>query len=183
MTSLDLTELGDAPGLTAAQAKELVEAASVCLESNGHGETVPMQVDQRKLTICPTCEERTVTRLAVTDQMRNGHNQAQRATENGACGVTLAYLASADYEVKQQAQIGPGFDYHVGKIGSSVDPRNFGAGLIRLEISGIRTAGPGDIAARVSAKLNQTKQGDDLGGLAIVSVVEFGRPCITLRQR
>src|SRR3954451_20662675 len=75
------------PGLTPAWGGVMAEAASVCLESQGHRVSVDLRIDGdfRDLWV--------VQRLAVSEQMRNAHRNGDTTTEHGAYGVALLTIS------------------------------------------------------------------------------------------
>jgi len=160
------------PGLTPAYGAVLAEAASVCLEEQGHGPSTGLRVDGDFLAAF------SLYRLTVNEQMRLSHNDAEKATENGACGVAL--LAVRDLtgrSVLLQSRKGTGFDYWLG----SPDGFLF-QGAARLEVSGIRRGKEGSIRERARRKMEQTERSRALAPVWI-AVVEFSGPRLRLFQR
>ncbi|HVR96404.1 MAG TPA: hypothetical protein VMW27_07310 [Thermoanaerobaculia bacterium] len=160
------------PGLTPAWGTVMAEAASVCFEDQGHGESPLLSVDGDFIEVF------TVHRPSVDEQMRRSHADVDRATENGACGVSiLAVQALTHLTVLHQAWRGMGFDYWLGP--------EYGflfQGAARLEVSGIRKGDETSIRNRVRQKLAQTERTHGVAPV-YVAVVEFSRPALRIVQR
>src|SRR6185369_10938316 len=133
------------PGLTPAWGAVLAEAASVCLESQGHPAQVELRVDG-------SFEETFVLeRLRISEQMRNAYRHDERTTENGAYGVALlAVCRLMERTVILQSWQGTGFDYFLAPEGEDQFQES-----ILLEISGIRRGTAGAIRGRVREKIVQ----------------------------
>ena len=160
------------PGLTAAYGTVLAEAASVCLEERGHGSPAALVVDG------DLDADFALHQLAVDAQMRRSHEDQERATEHGACGVAiLAVRQLTGLTVLRQSRRGTGFDYWLGPQGAFLFQDAF-----RLEISGIRRGDEPSIQDRIRRKIEQTERYPDPAP-AIVAVVEFGRPLLRLAIR
>jgi hypothetical protein len=160
------------PGLTPAYGAVLAEAASVCLEDQGHGPSTGLKVDGDFLAAFP------LHRLTVEEQMRRSHNDAEKATENGACGVAiLAIRDLTGRSVLLQSRRGTGFDYWLSS------PQGFlFQEAVRLEVSGIRSGKEGSIRERVRRKMEQTERSRDLAPV-LIAVVEFSGPRLRIIQR
>jgi hypothetical protein len=160
------------PGLTAAYGAVLAEAASICLEERGHGSPTELAVDG------DLDADFALHSLTVDAQMRRSHEDQDRATEHGACGVAiLAVRQMTGLTVLRQSRRGTGFDYWLGPQDAFLFQDAF-----RLEISGIRKGGEPAIRSRIRRKIGQT--GDHLGPApVIIAVVEFGRPLLRLAIR
>jgi len=168
---LTLSSLKDGmPGLTPALGGSLAEAASVCLEEQGHGVVVTLTVEGHFEEVLA------LERSLVDDQMRNSHGHQETATENGACGVALAAVCElTGLTVLRQSSRWTGVDYWLGLR----EAKQFQASSLVLEISGIRKGGDHTIRARVRQKAAQMKKwGLEPPGL--VAVVEFSRPVIRM---
>jgi hypothetical protein len=160
------------PGLTPAYGAVLAEAASVCLEEQGHGLSTGLRVEGDFLAAFP------LHRLTADEQMRRSHNDAEKATENGACGIAiLAVRDLTGLGVLLQSRRGMGFDYWL----SPQEDFLFQSAL-RLEVSGIRRGKEGSIRERVRRKMKQTERSGDLAP-ALIAVVEFSGPRLRLIQR
>jgi hypothetical protein len=157
------------PGLTPAWGAVLAEAASVCLESQGH----PVQVE---LKVDGSFEETFVLeRLRVIEQMRNAHRHEERATENGAYGVALlAVCRLTEKTVVLQSWQGTGFDYWLAPEGEDQFQES-----VLLEISGIRRGTEGAIRRRVREKIVQMQTHSPVGmERGLIAIVELSRPLL-----
>lgn len=170
---LSLADLGEGmPGLTPACGTMMAEAASVCLEEQGHGTVVDLRVQG------DFQESFDLWRIPVDDRIRRSHEDEHRATENGACGVSiLAVRRLTGLSVLRQSRRGTGFDYWLGPGGGRLFQD-----AARLEVSGIRRGSPRSVRGRLRDKLQQIRRpGATLP--ALVSVVEFGRAQVWLMKR
>jgi len=169
--TLRLSSLMDGmPGLTPAWGAVMAEAASVCLESQGHRLSVDLRVDGdfRELLV--------VQRLEVSEQMRNAHRNGDKTTEHGAYGVALLTVSRLTGEtVLNQSWTMTGFDY---RLGPRQEEESF-QDSTRLEISGIRKGTERTIRARVQEKITQMKSHPWIGP-SLVAVVEFSRPSVRI---
>ena len=176
MTILRLADLmNPMPALTASAGGRLAEAASVCLEDQGHIDTEPPVLT---VTGLPTRSHRLVP-LPVDDAMKACYADPEEATEEGACGVAILLLREAiGFLVVRRSRRGTGYDYGLGTVGHL----DLSA---RLEVSGIRRGTRQAIAQRVRQKERQTRQSDTTQGdlPAYVVVVEFGGPNATVTRR
>jgi hypothetical protein len=151
----------------------MAEAASVCLEDQGHGLSMPLGVDG-------DVNERVMTlhRDPVDERARWSHNDAERATENGAYGVSLLALQElTGLTVLLQSRRGSGFDFWLGPDSGFL----FQTGL-RLEISGIRRGDEVAIRRRLRSKLRQVERSQLLAP-AYVAIVEFSGPTLRVVKR
>ena len=158
------------PGLTPAWGGVLAEAASVCLESQGHGLTID-------LTVYGQLEERlSLERLQVDVQMKNAHRNQETATEHGACGVALlAVCRLTGQTVFSQSWKWNGFDYWL------IPEEQGFQGATLLEVSGIRRGTEKAIRARIREKILQVRTySPDMLEQALIAVVEFSRPQMRL---
>lgn len=158
-----------APGLTADMGGSLAEAASVCLEQQGHKTNVCIDVDGSFKT------KYSLLYLTITEQMRRCYHDSQEATENGACGIALLLVQDLiGLTSIFRSRKGTGFDYWLGQDSEESDPLNFMSEKARLEVSGILN-GKQHVMKRVREKLRQVEPSD--GCLpAYIVVVEFGSP-------
>lgn len=174
---LSLTDLGDGniPAITPSIGNMLAEAASVCLESQGHEPGVFLLIRGGK------SNGYTVTWAPITAQARDrAWNDESNATEWGAVGIAvLLARPETGYDVIDQSRKGTGFDYWLGD--ASDDP--VFQHKARLEVSGIRQGDDRAVRARVNQKLQQTDRSAGLSIPAYVIVVEFGQPLAEVRQR
>jgi hypothetical protein len=107
--------------------------------------------------------------------MRKCYADLQHATELGACGIAVLLVEGlTDLTVIEQSRKGKGFDYWLGRKGSSSP---LFQDKSRLEVSGILDGDEGEIRSRLRAKGAQMLRGGvDLPGYVIV--VEFSRPAM-----
>ncbi|MCX6366745.1 MAG: hypothetical protein NTX57_08550 [Armatimonadetes bacterium] len=174
MRELILTYLrGGMPALTPASGERLAEAASHCLDEQGHELRVVLAVAGNHT------ESFVLERLPVDEVIRRTYNDPEEATEEGACAIAILLARElTGWSVVRRARRGTGFDYYLG----SDQALDFQA---RLEVSGIRQGTQAQIEARVRQKRAQTTQSDStLGHLsAYVIVVEFSRPEARIERR
>jgi hypothetical protein len=120
----------------------------------------------------------TLHRESVDERARWSHNDAERATENGAYGIALLALRElTGLTVLLQSRRGSGFDFWLGPETGYL----FQAG-VRLEVSGIRQGDSASIRRRLQSKLRQTDRSRHLAP-AYVAIVEFSRPILKVVQR
>jgi len=176
IVTLDLADLGAGmPALTSAMGSVLAEAAAVCLDDQKHPNSVQLHV--RKIDN----PEFFITSPAVNDAMRRTHNDLERATEHGACGVAILLIRHfTGLSVVQQSKKGTGFDYWIGPEGDDVLPFQSSA---RLEVSGILHGTASQFATRLKQKLKQTEASDGTKLTAYAIVVEFSRPQAQVGER
>lgn len=175
MEILDLTVLErGSPALTSAMGRAMAEAASVCLQHVGHGETSTLSVSGTWR------QQLQLRRLAVDQQLLLGYDDLQEATELGASGVAILLVRKlTGMTVVQRARKGPGFDYWLGPESDSTFQDR-----ARLEISGILRADANNrISTRLRIKRQQTERSDGLGLAAYIVIVEFGGPSAEVEQR
>ncbi len=173
--SLDLNDLkAGTPGITPAFGEGLAQAASVCLEDQGHSSPASMTVRETRE------RKASVHWEATDDQMRRCWNDDEEATEHGAYGIAaLVVPQTKDLHVVERSKKGTGFDYW---LGSPDAPDLLFQNKARLEVSGIRTGSSSTISRRVKRKLEQTDK--SAGKLpAVVVVVEFGTPETRIDER
>jgi len=157
------------PGLSAAKAADLVEAATVCLDENGHRSGVRLTISGSQ-TSTPTLEFRAPTKRA-----RRTHADLGEATEDGATAVAIAVSTRVtNYRVVERSRKGTGFDYWLG--------RRAGLFEARLEVSGI-LRGPARIERRIREKLHQMAPSDAGGFPGYAVVVEFSAPEARIVQK
>ncbi|MBI3467476.1 MAG: hypothetical protein HY000_31085 [Planctomycetes bacterium] len=175
---LDLHKLGEGvPALTPALGQVHAECAAVCLEHQGHLESVELHVRKSPEANYELSMPR------VTDEMRRAHHDLQRATEFGACGVALLLAREVTgLTAIQQSRKGTGFDYWLGPADQPRDLLVF-QNSARLEVSGILEGTDKQIIARLKQKLRQSEPSDATRLPAYAVVVEFGRPQAELAKR
>lgn len=157
-------------GLTPTSGANHAEAAAVCLEERGHGITCLLLVTGNFNT------RFLLTRAEVDDQARNSRGDAERATEDGACGLAFLLVSRlTNLEVLRQSRKGTGFDY-------ALVPRDsfLFRDCVRLEVTGIRQDDSGkEIKRRVQQRRERFEKFGDQGiPAALIVVVEFGRPVV-----
>lgn len=143
----------------------LAQAASVCLEDQGHPDVVPFKVDGAFTEIYD------LSWMKPDDRIRRCWNDYEVATEHGAYGLAFLLIRKlTQFTVIERSRKGTGFDYW---LGNEDDPLFMNKA--RLEVSGIRVGNERNITARVKQKIAQTKPSD--GSLpAYIIVVEFSMP-------
>lgn len=147
----------------------MAEAASVCLEDQGHGVFVELRVEGH---FAATFD---VERLVVDSRMKSSHGDRNRATENGAYGISFLVLRSlTGMTVLYQARGDSGFDYFLAREDEALFQT-----FARLEVSGIRRGREREIRARTRQKQRQTQELRE-GEPVLVAVVEFSRPLLRL---
>lgn len=168
MDELDLRVLGSGmPGITPELGETFVQAASVCLEDEGHRCGSGMGIDgdfQRtyRLNWPPT-----------TSQMHRSWADPNEATEHGACGIAcLLVVTLTDMTISGRSWRETGFDFWLTK---RENRRWYFQEEAKLEVSGIRRGTESQINERVRGKLIQIDRSRTwLPGLVVV--VEFGSP-------
>ena len=162
----ELTHLAHGmPGLTPAKGLDLVEAATICLEERGHGIRAALTVDGDYSV------QAAIERIQATDQMRLCYDNANEATEDGACAVAILVACDlSGYTVIRRSRTSTGVDYWLGNKNGFM----FQAAAL-LEVSGIRNGNASQINARVREKETQVKQAPP-GVPIFIVVVEFGSP-------
>ena len=172
MLNLNDLGVGDIPAITPAVGNALAEAASICLESQGHTQGVRLTVrgynDNAYVLIWNP----------VAAQAQLSWNDPDYATEKGAEGIAiLVARAEFGYSIIRQSWKGTGFDYWMGDASSEGFLDKAG-----LEISGIRKGDDRAIRARVREKLRQIGRSANFRLRTYVIVVEFGRPVAEVRE-
>jgi hypothetical protein len=150
------------------------QAASVCLENQGHSLDSVLQIDGTLLK----CKF-TLTREVVDDTARRFNSDLQRATEFGAYGLSaLAITQLTNLTVIEVSKKGTGFDFWLGeKNNDQLFQRK-----ARLEVSGILSGEKGELKTRTKQKLEQISPTDHILP-GFVSIVEFGSPQMRVVQK
>lgn len=158
---------GGSPGITSVFGNALAEAASVCLDQQGHTSPTPMPVRGALST------EAMITWQTPNDQARRCWADPEVTTEHGAYGIAgLLVPRISRFNVIERSRKGTGFDFW---LGDSTDEGPLFQGKARLEVSGIREGSNSKMSSRLREKIKQVERSD--GSLpAIVVVVEFGSP-------
>lgn len=151
IAQINVFNLNEASQLSAIRCADLSEAASVCLDNQGHvsGKEIKIEGDlegQFKLVW-----------KEVTDQMRRSRNDLEDAVEGGAyCLAMLVIEKLTSLKVTKQSKKRTGFDYWLGE-----GNENGVQGLARLEVSGILRGTRGQINQRIKEKMRQTQKSDN----------------------
>ena len=120
-----------------------------------------------------------VQRLAITDQLRSTHSDAQDATEWGACGLAILIICDlTPYTIVERAWKGGGFDYWLGNKDDPLFQKR-----ARLEVSGILDGDKSAINTRIKLKLSQSDASDNTETPAYAIVVEFGKPTARIEKK
>ena len=170
---INVYSLKEASKLSAVRCADFSEAASVCLDNQGHksGKEIKIEGDlegQFKLVW-----------REVTQQIRSSRNDLEDAVEGGAyCLAMLVIEKLTSLKVNKQSQKRTGFDYWLGK-----ENKEGVQGLARLEVSGILKGTKGQINQRLKEKMRQTQKSDNLNIPAYIVIVEFSQPIIKIKKR
>jgi hypothetical protein len=170
---INVFSLKEASELSAIRCADFSEAASVCLDNQGHksGKSIQIKGDlegQFRLR----WEE-------VTQQIRVSRNDLEDAVEGGAyCLAMLVIEKLTSLKVTKQSQKRTGFDYWLGE-----EKEGGIQGLARLEVSGILKGTKGQINQRLKEKMRQTQKSDNLKIPAYIVIVEFSQPIMKIKKR
>jgi hypothetical protein len=148
----------------------LADAAAVCLEEQGHGLQVTLQVAGEFRG------DYVLHRHEIDDRVRSTYDP-EEATEFGACGIAILLMRDQLGLTVQRAFRGEGFDYWLGTVDENL-PFQI---MARLEVSGIRRGSSGRIAARLRQKREQVRSSPE-ALLAYIMVVEFGTPMVRVAR-
>jgi len=161
------------PGLTAAVAANLCEAASVCLNRH-HKSPVVFIVSDNNLDL-----DATVDWQIPTAQCLAAHANETKATEEGACACALAAVEIMHKQVAvRQAETRTGADYYLGKPDQLYDDLE---ACDRLEVSGVDQGNPNAVDGRLRQKIKQTQAGrSNLPAMA--AVVGFAARLIKIQR-
>ena len=147
-------------GLTKVVGSSYAEAASVCLDDQGHSSPKPMDI------IKPEGKETVTINWDPLPARAKGSWDLVDATEWGACGIAALIVCKPRGLEMERAKTPSGIDYWLA-------PGPLMQRSARLEVSGI-LSGPERIAERARQKLKQTQK--SAGRLPVtVVVVEFSR--------
>ena len=145
----------------------MAEAASVCLDDQGHHSGVNMEVDGNY------SQDFEVSFATPTDQMKRTWADEEFATEQGAYGIAALLVEELTaFRLVERSRKGTGFDYWLSDQGDSGPLFQY---KLRLEVSGIRNDTGGQINSRIKLKTRQIR-GVPSRLPGIVVVVEFGAP-------
>lgn len=160
----DLSSLERA-GLSSSWGGFLEEAASYCLENQGHNHRVYMTV------VGDVGDNCIVVRRAINEPAQKSWQDLQEATEYGAYGVAiLLILEFTEYTIVERSCKGTGFDYWVGINNSMLFQKR-----ARLEVSGILNGSDSAITYRLRQKIEQVNRIRHALP-AFIIIVEFGTP-------
>ena len=159
--------------ITPAFGESLAQAASVCLDERGHASPTKMVVAGTFNMAAQVDWDRP------SDQSRRCWNDDQYATEHGAYGVAALLVESCGLEMLQRSKKKTGFDFWLGPAESK---GTLFQGLIRCEVSGIRSGNAPEVDSRVRQKLKQTERSEGEFP-AVVVVVEFGYPITKIVEK
>jgi hypothetical protein len=163
-SALNLDDLREGlPGITPEFGASTAQAASVCLEGQGHSKGVELRISRSQVFA--------VHWTPATEQARRCWRDENEATQFGACGIAfLLTLSLTGFTVIERSRTGTGFDYWLGTDDELFQRK------ARLEISGILNGNKNTINLRVKQKLRQTDVSDNTRLPAYICVVEFGAP-------
>ena len=114
-----------------------------------------------------------------TDQARRSWNNAEEATEFGACALaSLLITTCSTLTIVARSRTRTGFDYW---LGGQYNPGPLFQNRARMEVSGIRTGSGSALSTRTRRKLVQVDQSAPTLP-AVVIVVEFGEPRSRIRE-
>ncbi|MBM4328012.1 MAG: hypothetical protein FJ118_12715 [Deltaproteobacteria bacterium] len=169
-----LHSLGEGhPGITTAIAAYCSEAASLCLEDQGHLPGVKMEVAGAHTLSC-------VLQWETGDARKVVSWDKDDATE---CGASVIAILVVDHltglKVIERAQKGDRVDYWLGKADNDDEPPFLREG--RLEVSGIRRGDESIVRNRVRSKVQRLKLSSS-NIKAFVVVVEFGTPMSQVQE-
>ncbi len=157
------------PGWSLTFGATCAEATAVCLDDQGHPESVALQIDG--IQSC-TIE---LQWNAIDDTIRRFNADQEVATEYGTYGIAalimprLSNLTIIERSVKGK---GFGFDFWLGSID---DSDTLFQRKARLEVSGICQGSETLLQSRVNMKLRQISPSDTVAP-GYIAVVEFGTP-------
>lgn len=111
------------------------------------------------------------------DQLRACYADHQEATEEGACGVAIAYLHHTHkrHVIARAAKDGGGFDYFVGP---TTVTSIFGGSVDRLEVSGVLHGDEHACRKRLAQKKEQVCRHAANGQQRFAVVVGFREPAV-----
>jgi hypothetical protein len=151
------------------------QAASVCLEKQGHDFAMEMEIEG-------DCQDTVLLVRERLDQMAlNLHADMQRSTEFGAYAIAALILPLlTQYIIVESASKGGGFDFWLGLKNDNGPPFQNKA---RLEVSGILSGNSSKINNRIKVKLNQISVTDNSSLPGYISITEFSSPRSTLVEK
>jgi hypothetical protein len=155
------------PGLTAAAAGYIYEAACVCLDRHHTSPVTFGVIDGSNQTGAIVMWD------SANEQTRAAHGNETDATEAGACACALASTELIRGLLAMgRAETLTGADYYLAPEGTELGDWEE---CIRLEVSGTDRGGPAELAARLAQKLEQARQGQsNLPAMAAVVGFQTG---------
>ena len=164
VTAIDLEKLTEGMlGLSPRRGASMAEAASVCLDDQGHASPTDLELSGSMNEVA------SMTWASPDDQARRSWADETDATEHGAYAVALSIAKETrGLNALERSRKFNGFDYWLG-----TDESTLFSDKVRLEVSGIRNGDTGQVNGRVKEKLAQI---DTSAGVlrGLVIVVEFG---------
>lgn len=166
--ALDLRKINRGfPGLTAARATSMHEAAAVCLVSNSHAPGANISI-HGYLTKTDTLDW-----TPPNSQVHSAWSDLHEATEHGAYGVAALLVEElTSLTIMERARKKTGFDYWVGPKGTNMP---LFQNKRRLEVSGILRGTQSMVTQRLNTKIAQVT-GVPSPLQALVVIIEFGAP-------
>lgn len=174
MRTTHLSDLENFCTLSFGKCAAMVEAASVCLESQNHQQGVVLEV------YGSYSEKISLFWNAVDLKTRQSWQNLAESVEEAAYGLAIAVIYQlTPLRVIKQSFKGSGFDYWLGEQDITNQPFQEKA---RLEVSGILKGTTSQINQRQKEKINQTKQSDKLELPVFVIIVAFNAPKLKIYQ-
>ena len=174
------------PGLKAAKAGALVDAAACCFMQNQHLSGIEVEVN---CTPAPNHKVNVNWDAQLTPDMERTWYDTDEAAEDGASAlaILLAYELK-DHIVVSRARKKTGFDYflcHKDELANvQRGPNSLFNYTKRLEVSGLFCQPASSVKARLQTKIVQTAKYDsDWDVPALIGIVEFGKPDMHLLER
>lgn len=175
METIHLNRLTTFCTLSSGKCAALMEAASVCLESQYHQSGVIIKVQGTYNSKFSLSWDKVDLRVRQTWQ------NLSESVEDAAYGLAILTIWEyTSYKIIKQSFKGSGFDYWLGEKDFSDDPFKEKA---RLEVSGILKGTKGQINQRLKEKQQQTEKSDNFKLPVFVIIAEFGTPQIKIQKR
>lgn len=157
------------PGISKAIAECYAEAASLCLEDQGHSSGVALKVQGFQ-------NSSFVLDWKAGDQRKDLAWDRDDATECGACCIAIVLICRlTGLRVIERAQKGTRVDYWLGTADDDEPPFSEKSVKARLEVSGIRRGTPAAVRTRLGEKLDRLRLSQN-NLAAYVVIVEFSEP-------
>ena len=172
MKILDVQNLKNIAELSETKSCDLSEAASVCLDNQGHKQYTQLEV------IGEFTNKYELKWNAVTTKIRNTRADLIETTEHGAiCVAALLTFELTDYKIVRQSVRGTGFDYWLGNKDDVYPFQN----VARLEISGILKGTKTQVKKRINDKFKRFNKYKSMIYPTYVCVTEFSHPLAEIR--